>query len=215
MRRLTLAAAALALLVAPAARAQQSTTTTTTTPAQTTGAQREAGAQGATGATQRAVNDSLFAMAAAASGLAEVTISQIGVQKATDGDLKKFSQRMIDEHTKANNELMALASRKGITLPRQLDVRAQFCGDNLAGLSGADFDRCYAKAQCTAHMEAVEVFTAEAERGQDPEIKAWAARTLPHIKEHLAMIKPHAERAEKEKPSTPSGDKAHSGDNSR
>jgi len=201
IRRLTLAAAALALFTAPAARAQQSTPaqttgTRTTTPAQTTGA------QGATGANKRPVNDQLFAMAAAASGLAEVTISQLGVQKATDAELKKFSQRMIDEHTKANNELMALASRKGIALPRQLDARAQFCGDSLANLSGADFDSCYAKAQCVAHMEALAAFTAEAERGQDPEIKAWAARTLPHIKEHLAMIKPHAERAEKEKPST-------------
>jgi len=189
IRALTLAALA-ACLVAPKAQAQQS-------------------------AGKAAVNDSLFAMAAADGGLSEVTIAELGTQKATDPELKRFSQQMIDEHTRMGQEMRSLLAQKGMRVPEMVDVRAQFCGDNLAGLSGADFDRCYAKAQCTAHMEAVEVFTAEAERGQDPEIKAWAARTLPHIKEHLAMIKPHAERAEKEKPSTPSGDKAHSGDNSR
>jgi len=194
-RRLSLAALALAAVALPIARAQQgTTTTTTTTPAQA------AGAQGATGANQRPVNDQLFAMAAAAGGLAEVTISQMGVQKATDADLKKFSQTMIADHTKANSELMALAARKGIALPQGLDPRAAFCGHSLAGLSGADFDRCYAKAQFVAHMDAVATFEAEAERGLDPDLKAFAAKTLPRIKEHLAMIKPHAMKAEQDRP---------------
>ena len=148
------------------------------------------------------MDDELFASAAAAGGLAEVALSQIGLQRTTDADLKKFSQRMIDEHSKANQELMTLAARKRLTLPRTLETKDRFSGEALSGLSGAEFDRCYAKAQFIQHMNAVAAFTAEAERGQDPEIKAWAARTLPHIKEHLATIKPFAEKAEKEKPST-------------
>lgn len=141
------------------------------------------------------------AAGAALKGLKEVTISKIGVEHATDADLKKFSEQMIADHTKANRELMDLAATKGIALPTALDVKTQFCGQSLAGLSGKDFDNCYAKAQFLAHMDAVSEFETEAERGQDPEIKTWAAKTLPKIKQHLAMIKPHAMKAEKEKPS--------------
>src|SRR4051812_36483245 len=109
IRILTLAAVA-AVLVAPNARAQQS-------------------------AAKAAVNDALFAAAAADGGLAEVSLSELGVQKATDPELKRFSQQMIEEHTRMNRELTALAAQKQIALPRALDVRAQFCAQNLAGLS--------------------------------------------------------------------------------
>jgi putative membrane protein len=153
-------------------------------------------------AARAGVNDSLFAAAAASGGLAEVSLSQLGVQKATDPELKRFSQQMIDEHTRMNSELTTLATQKRVALPRMADSRAQFCAQSLAGLSGEEFDRCYAKAQLVAHMDSVATFEAEAERGQDRDMKALAARTLPHLKDHLKMIKPIAERYEKEKPST-------------
>jgi len=123
------------------------------------------------------------------------------VQKATDPELKKFSQKMIDDHTRMNQELKTLAAQKGIPLSNAVDVRARFCAQSLAGLSGEEFDKCYAKAQLTAHMEAVAAFEAESQRGQDRDLKALAAKSLPHIKEHLAMIKPIAMRFEKEETS--------------
>jgi putative membrane protein len=144
-----------------------------------------------------AVNDSLFAVVAGESGQAEVQLSELGLQKATDSELKKFSQRMIDEHTRMNQELMALAQRKNLSLPRQLSPACQFTLQSLAGESSEDFDKCYAKAQVVAHMQAVAVFTAEAERGQDADLKAFAAKGLPHIKEHLEMIQAICERCEK------------------
>jgi len=175
-RILTLATVA-AVLAAPAAQAQAT-------------------------AAKSPVDDALFAQVAASGGLKEVAISQIGVQKATDPELKKFSQLMIDDHTKMNQELMSLAAQKRIALPSTLDPCARFCAQSLAGLSGEDFDHCYAKAQLVAHMEAVATFEAEAERGQDPEMKTLAARGLPHIKEHLKLIKPIAMRYETEKAGT-------------
>ena len=69
-----------------------------------------------------AVNDTLFATAAALGGLAEVSLSELGVQKATDPELKRFSQQMIDEHTRMNNELWTLASQKRISLPLKTGV---------------------------------------------------------------------------------------------
>jgi len=181
MKRNYLLASLAVLAILPVARAQN--------PAQGT-------------ANRAGVNDALFSAAAASGGLAEVTISKLGLQKATDNELKQFSQQMVDEHTKVNRELTDLAARKGITLPASPDIRATFCAESLNGLSGEEFDRCYAKAQLVTHMDAVAMFEAEAERGLDPDIKAFAARTLPHIKGHLKMIKPIAMRYEKEKPST-------------
>jgi putative membrane protein len=144
------------------------------------------------------VNDALFAQAAAASGLGEVAISGIGVRKATDPELKKFSQQAVADHTKLNQELAALAAQKGIALPRELDARAQFCGQSLSGEAAETFDRCYAKAQLMIHLEAVAAFEAEVQRGQDSEIKALAIKALPTLKSHLHMIKPIAMKYDKE-----------------
>jgi putative membrane protein len=159
-------------------------------------------------AARTAVKDALFAAAAADGGLTEVGLSQLGVQKATDPELKKFSEKMIEEHTRMNNELWTLAGQKGIALPRTTGYRSQFCAQSLAGLSGEEFDCCYAKAQLMAHEEAIAAFEAEAKRGMDRDVMALASKTLPHIKEHLKMIKPIAkkykEKEEKEHASTAS-----------
>ncbi|MFO0957511.1 MAG: DUF4142 domain-containing protein [Isosphaeraceae bacterium] len=144
-----------------------------------------------------AVDDKLFAAAAADGGATEVAMSRLGVQKATHEDLKKFSQKMIDEHTKLNAELQQTAAQKGIALPREVGPCAQFELQSLSGLSGEEFDRCYAAAQLLAHKGAYAAFKAESERGQDPAIKALAEKALPKIKEHLDTIKPIAEKLEK------------------
>jgi putative membrane protein len=145
-----------------------------------------------------AVNDSLFAAAAAVGGMTEISIAELGVQRATDPELKRFSQQMIDEHTKMNEDLKTLAVQKGIALPRALDYRAEFCAESLGGLSGEKFDRCYAKAQLLLHMDAVATFQAEAERGSDPQVKALAAKALPHLEQHLREIKPIARKYDSE-----------------
>jgi len=160
---------------------------------------RQTAPPAAVGGTLSAVPDALFAAAAGSSGVAEVNLSQIGLQRATDPELKQFSQRMIDDHTKLNQQLVNLVARKGMRIPMGIDARAQFCADSLSALSGEEFDKCYAKAQLVMHMDAVAAFEAEAHRGQDPDIKALAASALPILKEHLHMIKPIAKRYEKEK----------------
>ncbi|HWE40711.1 MAG TPA: DUF4142 domain-containing protein [Isosphaeraceae bacterium] len=143
---------------------------------------------------QGAVNDALFAAAAAIDGMAEVQLAELGERKATDPELKRFSRQMLDEHTRMNRELTDLAARKRVALPQNVDQRAAFCAQSLAGLSGEEFDRCYAKAQFVAHMGTLAAFEAEARRGQDADIKALASRAVPHIKDHLRQIKPIAQR---------------------
>jgi putative membrane protein len=141
-----------------------------------------------------AVNDALFALAAGEALQAELALSELGAQRATDPELKRFSQRMIEEHGNLNQELRTLAGEKRLNLPTQIGYCAQFCHQSLAGLSGEEFDRCYAKAQYLAHMEACALFEAEAERGADRDITAFASKGLAHIKEHLRNIKPIAKK---------------------
>lgn len=154
------------------------------------------------------VPDALFAAAAASGSMAEVNVSQIGLQRASDPELKQFSQQMIEDHTRMNQELVNLVALKRIGIPQTIDARAQFSAESLAGLSGHDFDKCYAKAQLVMHMDAVATFEAEARRDQDPDLKALAARALPKIKHHLKEIKPIAMRYEKEKTEDRSGAQA-------
>jgi putative membrane protein len=156
-----------------------------------------ASAQTTRGGVPAAVDDKLFAAAAAESGASEIAMSRLGVQKAVDPELKRFSQAMIDEHTKMNAELTSTAAAKAIALPREVGPCPQFKLQSLAGLSGEEFDKCYAEAQFLAHKEAVAIFKAESERGQDPDVKALAAKALPKIQGHLEMIKPIAMKHEK------------------
>jgi putative membrane protein len=144
--------------------------------------------------TSAAVDDRLFAAAATEGGLTELMLSQLGQERATDPELKKFSERMLEEHTRIATELNSLAAQKGIAVPRATSYCAQFCGQSLAGLSGLEFDHWYAKAQLAGHMGAVAAFEAEAKRGSDPDLTAFAKRTLPRIKEHFETIKPIAKK---------------------
>jgi putative membrane protein len=128
-----------------------------------------------------------FMTTAARDGLAEVELGKLAAQKATDPEVKKFAQMMVDEHTKANNELKTLAGQKNVTLPTDLGNH-QSDLDELKNASGADFDRGYVKLMVNAHEKDVEAFQAQADKSADPEVKAFAAKTLPTLKKHLESI---------------------------
>jgi putative membrane protein len=133
--------------------------------------------------------DEKFVMEAAEGGMMEVQLGQVAVAKATSADVKQFGQRMIDDHSKANDELTGLASSKGITLPTALDAKHQAEVDRLSKLSGADFDRHYMMMMVEDHNKDVAAFDRESKSGKDPDVKAWAAKTLPTLKEHQTMAK--------------------------
>jgi len=141
--------------------------------------------------------DTLFAASAAVGGMAEVGTSRIAMERAGSDEIKMFAQRMVEDHTRTNRELIALTTQKGFQQPRGLDVKDQADVMILSSLRGEDFDKAYAKQQLAAHICMVNQFTAAAERGQDPELKAWAAKTLPALKEHKTMIKGIVDKYEK------------------
>jgi len=131
--------------------------------------------------------DSAFAMKAAQGGMAEVKLGELASEKGTSQTVKDFGKRMVDDHGKANDELKSLASKKGWTLPTDISAKDQATYDRLSKMSGAQFDREYMSDMVKDHKTDVSEFQREADRGTDSELKAWAAKTLPTLQEHLTM----------------------------
>jgi putative membrane protein len=143
--------------------------------------------QGQTGSANRMSGSSAFVSKAAVGGMAEVKLGQLAVQKASNPDVKAFGQQMVDDHGKANDELKQLASSKGMTLPTDIDAKHQATYDRLSKLDGAEFDRAYMKDMLADHKMDVSEFRRESKSGSDPDVKAWAAKTLPTLEHHLQM----------------------------
>ena len=133
--------------------------------------------------------DHEFVMDAAMGGLMEVELGRIAAQKGMSESVKQFGQRMVDDHSKANEELMSLASSKGMTLPTALDEKHQKDVTKLSAMSGAEFDRAYAKMMLSDHNKDVKEFEKQSTKGGDADIKAFATKTLPTLQEHLQMAR--------------------------
>ncbi|MFO1057242.1 MAG: DUF4142 domain-containing protein [Dongiaceae bacterium] len=142
------------------------------------------GTQVAAAAATLSKSDQTFVHQAAVAGMAEVAEAQLALDKAKSDEVKQFAQRMIDDHTKANDQLKQLAAAKQITLPAALDAKHKAEQARLEKLSGAAFDHAYIQNQVKAHQQAVALFRTESETGGDPELKQFAAQTLPILQQH-------------------------------
>jgi putative membrane protein len=132
-------------------------------------------------------SDKMFMDKAAQGGMAEVQLGQLATEKAQSDDVKKFGQRMVDDHSKANDQLKSLASQKSVTLPTDLNAKDQALKDRLSKLSGAQFDHAYIQAMVRDHKEDIAEFQKEANRGKDSDVKNWASQTVPTLQDHLKM----------------------------
>jgi len=173
-RTSVLVLAALALACAAPLHAQTGTSTTTTS--------------------STTKNVPSFAMEAARGGMAEVQMGQLAADKATDPDVKTFAQRMVTDHTKANDELQQLASTKGWTLPTAMDAKQRATKARLDKSTGAAFDRAYMNAMVADHNADVAAFRAYSKSGSDTELRTWAGNTLPTLEEHQKMAKETASK---------------------
>jgi putative membrane protein len=132
-------------------------------------------------------SDKKFMEKAAKDGMAEVKLGQLAAQKASAPEVKQFGQRMVDDHSKANDQLKQIASNKGVTLPTELDKSAQKEHDKLSKLSGAEFDREYMNHMVSDHKKAISEFKNEANKAKDADLKQFASSTLPILEEHLNL----------------------------
>jgi putative membrane protein len=128
-----------------------------------------------------------FVMKSSQGGMAEVELGRMASQRGSDNQVKQFGERMVQDHTKANDELKQLATSEKITLAKNVGEENQMVMQRLSKLSGAEFDRAYMKHMVEDHMKDVSLFEQEAKQGRDQNLKAWAAKTLPTLQEHLKL----------------------------
>jgi putative membrane protein len=130
-----------------------------------------------------------FVNKVAISDMFEIQSSRLALAKQPDKDTKPFAEKMIRDHQKTSNELKSLVNSGKVKakLPTSLDSEHQKMLDELKAKSGKEFDSSYDQIQVEAHEDAVALFDAYAKGGDDPELKRWAAKTLPHLKQHLTM----------------------------
>jgi len=138
------------------------------------------------------LTDADFVMMAASGGLFEVESSKLALAGANSPDVKKFAEKMIADHEKANRELMQAAKQANLSPPDRMLDEHQKLLERVKGAKGQDLDRTYMDTQVTAHQEAVALFTSAARNAKDPGLKAFAAKTLPVIQEHYEHVKKHA-----------------------
>jgi putative membrane protein len=152
---------------------------------------QNAGGQMSTGGTTAALSssDQKFVMEAAMGGMAEVELGRMAAERGSSDSVKQFGQRMVDDHSRANSELMQLTSARGVNVPASLDAKHQSEMTKMSQLSGAAFDRAYAKEMLKDHQKDVSLFQKQSTRGADADLKAFAARTLPTLQEHLRMAR--------------------------
>ena len=192
--KLRLIAALALMLLAMVACKKESTdglpaTETTGTAQSPSTATSDPSTTAATGGTSSTASpqDKEWVSQAGMAGLAEVQMGNLALQKAQNADVKAFAQRMVTDHTKSNEELVQLTTAKGLTLPAQLDGEHKAGLDHLTALSGAEFDKAYMEHMVADHGKAVSLFTTGSTSAQDPDIKNFAAKTLPTLQEHARL----------------------------
>lgn len=132
--------------------------------------------------------DSLFAAKAAAGNLAEIEMGNLAIKNGKSKRVKNFGLMMIKDHGKANAKLMAVAAAKKLILPTEPGDDEQKMMAELAKKSGNDFDKAYITMMIEDHKNDVSDFTAATTKIQDPDIKAYAQKTLPVLQKHLDAI---------------------------
>jgi putative membrane protein len=138
--------------------------------------------------------DRLFMEKAAAGGMMEVDLGNAVKDKAQDPQVKDFANKMVTDHTKANDELKDLMSKKGISPPTALPAKDKAEADKLEAKSGADLDKSYMAFMVKDHNKDVKEFQNEAKNGIDPDVKAWAQKTLPTLEEHQKLANDIAQK---------------------
>jgi putative membrane protein len=131
-----------------------------------------------------------FVKEAAQSDMFEIQSSQLAQQKSDDAQTKSFAQRMVTDHTKTTSDIKSMVSGgklKGVELPTDMASSQKSMLDKLKGLNGKDFTKQYHSDQVSGHKDAVSLFERYGKGGDNAELKDWANKTLPTLREHLKM----------------------------
>lgn len=133
-------------------------------------------------------DDQKFLIETAQAGMMEVQAAQLAQQKAESEEVKQLAKQLEQEHSKANEQLKALAQQKNVSLPSDIGPKHQNHLSKLQNLSGAQFDKAYLKMQADHHKRDVKAFQRHSERSMDSDVKEFASKTLPSLQQHLQQV---------------------------
>jgi putative membrane protein len=133
--------------------------------------------------------DRSFVAKAASGGMAEVKLGKLAEEKGSSQSAKDFGKGMVEDHSKTGDQLKEVAKEENIDLPSDLNTTDQAQYDRLSKLSGAAFDRAYAKAMVDDHTKDVSEFQHEGKTGKDDAIKEFASKTTPTLEDHLKQAR--------------------------
>lgn len=125
-----------------------------------------------------------FMTKAASSNMMEIELGKLAQQKAQNADVKRFAQMMVTDHTKASAEMKALAAQKNVTLPDSMGSEHRDHMNKMRDKTGADFDKDYMDMMVNAHQKDVSMFEDASQNMQDPDVKAFASKTLETLRMH-------------------------------
>jgi putative membrane protein len=132
-------------------------------------------------------SDRQFVSEAAAGSALEIELGKLAQEKGSSEAVKEFGKRMVDDHTKAGEDLKQAAAKANMQAPPELSRKGKKTQEKLSKLSGPDFDREYAKLMVNDHKNDVKAFERESKSGAAPALKDFAMRTLPTLQEHYKM----------------------------
>lgn len=139
-------------------------------------------------------DDTEFVKHAMEGGMAEVMFGNLALEQSTSEPVRTFAEMLVSEHQKANNQLAKIVKRKNYTdLPSGPSASAKEEHKRIGNLSGAEFDKAFAKYMVEEHEKTINVFLRQIENGKDKQLKTWASKTLPTLQKHLELARSMAE----------------------
>ena len=133
--------------------------------------------------------DRAFVTKAAQGGLMEVAAGNLAAKRALDPAVKAFGQKMVTDHTAANEKLKSLADSRQMPLPDAVSPEENAALGKLEALVGTDFDKTYSQMMVKDHVEDISEFEKEVKQGQDADVKSFAENTLPTLRHHLMLAR--------------------------
>ncbi len=138
---------------------------------------------------EKGSTDAIFIKKAAHGGMMEVELGRIAAEKGQSQDVKDFGNRMVKDHSKANDQLKEVAGKMSAKMPRKLNARHKGMVDQLSAMSGAEFDKAYVKAMIKDHEQDIAELEKADKEVKSADLKKFIEDTIPIMKEHLEMIK--------------------------
>lgn len=117
--------------------------------------------------------------------MAEIDVAKLASEKATNSEVKSFAQKLVDEHEQVASELESIASQKNVKLDKDNDHDRTY--KRLSKKSGNDFDQEFVEHMIDEHEKDIKMFEKAASDAKDPDVRAFASKTVDHLREHLQM----------------------------